>query len=124
LLDVDSPILTYLAIDSCGPTVYDFAHIGNFRAFILYDVIKRWLSFCGYSVEHICNLTDIDDKIVNKMLLENKSLNEITEKYIQAFSEDLQVRNQSFFLLLSHIPWNLEFKYYPCFSISESYRFY
>ena len=44
---------------SCGPTVYDYAHIGNFRAFITYDLLKRWLEYSGYEVEHICNLTDI-----------------------------------------------------------------
>lgn len=44
---------------SCGPTVYDYAHIGNFRAFITYDILKRWLEYGGYNVEHICNLTDI-----------------------------------------------------------------
>jgi cysteinyl-tRNA synthetase len=98
-LTPSSPILPFLSINSCGPTVYDYAHIGNFRAFILYDIIKRWLTYCGYNVDHICNLTDIDDKIVNKMLLENKSLQEITEKYIKAFSEDLQVGNEGFLLL-------------------------
>ena len=52
---------------SCGPTVYDFAHVGNFRAFLTYDVLKRWLEYCGYDVDHVCNLTDIDDKIIKKM---------------------------------------------------------
>ena len=52
---------------SCGPTVYDYAHIGNFRAFLTYDILKRWLLYLGYDVNHVCNLTDIDDKIINKM---------------------------------------------------------
>lgn len=52
---------------TCGPTVYDFAHIGNFRAFLTYDLIKRWLLYCGYDVDHVCNLTDIDDKIIQRM---------------------------------------------------------
>ena len=57
---------------SCGPTVYDYAHIGNFRAFLTYDILKRWLTYCGYDVEHICNLTDVDDKIIVKMQDEGK----------------------------------------------------
>lgn len=78
---------------SCGPTVYDFAHIGNFRAFLTYDILKRWLIYCGYNVQHICNLTDVDDKIIMKMKLENKSLKEITNTYANAFFEDLSVLN-------------------------------
>lgn len=78
---------------SCGPTVYDFAHIGNFRAFLTYDLLKRWLKYCGYDVNHICNLTDVDDKIIVKMQKENKSLAEITNKYADAFFEDLSVLN-------------------------------
>ena len=78
---------------SCGPTVYDYAHIGNFRAFLTYDIIKRWLEYCQYNVDHVCNLTDIDDKIIVKMIKEKKGLKELTEKYIQAFFEDLEVLN-------------------------------
>eukprot|EP01038_Epipyxis_sp_PR26KG_P012243 gene12243-16409_t len=76
---------------SCGPTVYDFAHVGNFRAFLTYDLVKRWLIYCGYNVDHVCNLTDVDDKIIVKMAAENKSLREITEKYSKAFFDDLNV---------------------------------
>eukprot|EP00981_Chlorochromonas_danica_P005877 scaffold1208_cov163-Ochromonas_danica.AAC.4 len=78
---------------SCGPTVYDFAHIGNFRAFLTYDLIKRWLLYCGYDVHHICNLTDIDDKIILRMQAEGKSMKDITEKYANAFFDDLKVLN-------------------------------
>lgn len=78
---------------SCGPTVYDFAHIGNFRAFLTYDIIKRWLLYCGYDVQHICNLTDVDDKIIVKMAKEGKSLQQITQKYTKAFFDDLNVLN-------------------------------
>jgi cysteinyl-tRNA synthetase len=79
---------------SCGPTVYDYAHVGNFRAFLMYDVVKRWLLYCGYSVDHVCNLTDVDDKIIIKMLAENKSLRQVTEKYSKAFFDDLEVRER------------------------------
>ena len=76
---------------SCGPTVYDYAHIGNFRAFLTYDLIKRWLQYCGYEVDHVCNLTDVDDKIIVKMLSEGMSLMEVTNKYADAFMDDLKV---------------------------------
>ncbi|RYH19382.1 cysteine--tRNA ligase [archaeon] len=79
--------------NSCGPTVYDYAHIGNFRAFLTYDLLKRWLTYIGYNVEHICNLTDIDDKIILRMATEGKSLQEITTKYTNAFFEDLRMLN-------------------------------
>jgi cysteinyl-tRNA synthetase len=78
---------------SCGPTVYDYAHIGNFRAFLTYDILKRWLTYCGYEVEHVCNLTDVDDKIIVKMQSEGKSLKEITSLYANAFFDDLSVLN-------------------------------
>lgn len=78
---------------SCGPTVYDYAHIGNFRAFLTYDLLKRWLQYCGYEVDHVCNLTDVDDKIIIKMVQEGQSLKEVTEKYTNAFFEDLDVLN-------------------------------
>ena len=73
--------------------MYDYAHIGNFRAFLTYDVLKRWLEYAGYTVDHVCNLTDVDDKIIVKMAAENKSLKEITELYTNAFFEDLDVLN-------------------------------
>lgn len=79
--------------ESCGPTVYDYAHIGNFRAFLTYDVIKRWLSYIGYNVYHVCNLTDIDDKIIMKMISNKKSLTDTTSPYIKAFFQDLEVRS-------------------------------
>ena len=49
---------------TCGPTVYDYAHIGNFRAFLFEDLLKRWLPFRGFEVTHVMNLTDIDDKTI------------------------------------------------------------
>ena len=73
--------------------MYDFAHIGNFRAFLTYDLIKRWLLYLGYEVDHICNLTDVDDKIIVKMQKDGQTLKQVTEKYSQAFFDDLQALN-------------------------------
>lgn len=83
----------HVSFYSCGPTVYDFAHIGNFRAFLTYDILKRWLTYCGYDVEHVCNLTDIDDKIIIKMAEEGKTLEEVTNYFADAFFQDLDVLN-------------------------------
>lgn len=78
---------------TCGPTVYDYAHVGNFRAFLTYDIIKRTLSYFGYDVDHVCNLTDVDDKIIKKCSAENKSVYEITRKYENLFMDDLIALN-------------------------------
>lgn len=78
---------------SCGPTVYDYAHIGNFRAFLTYDVIKRWLLFRGYEVKHVMNLTDVDDKIIKKANELGCTADELTNKYADAFFADLNLLN-------------------------------
>ena len=73
---------------TCGPTVYDFAHIGNFRAYIFEDVLRRYLEYCGYDVNHIMNITDIDDKTIKRSAEEGLSLNDFTRRYEKAFFED------------------------------------
>ena len=78
---------------SCGPTIYDFAHIGNFRAFLTYDVIKRWLLYCGFKVNHVMNLTDIDDKIIDRAKKLNCSMSELTDKFADAFFKDMDLLN-------------------------------
>ncbi|KAL9185276.1 hypothetical protein ACHAXT_003053 [Thalassiosira profunda] len=78
---------------TCGPTVYDSAHVGNFRAFLTYDVLKRVLSYLGYDVDHICNLTDVDDKIIKRCDREGVSLLELTRKFEGKFFEDLEALN-------------------------------
>lgn len=79
---------------TCGPTVYDFAHIGNFRAFLTYDVLKRVLLYLGYSVDHVCNLTDVDDKIIQRANQEQVAhVSELTRKFEALFFEDLQALN-------------------------------
>ncbi|EIA29479.1 Cysteinyl-tRNA synthetase [Candidatus Arthromitus sp. SFB-5] len=72
----------------CGPTVYDLFHIGNARTFIFFDCVRRYLEYKGYSVNFIQNFTDIDDKIINKSLQENKTIYEISDKYIEEYYID------------------------------------
>lgn len=74
---------------NCGPTVYDFAHIGNFRAYIFADLLRRWLEVSGYDVRQVMNLTDVDDKTIRKSQAEGVSLSDVTSRYIKAFFEDI-----------------------------------
>src|SRR5277367_6270698 len=77
----------------CGPTVYDFAHIGNSRTFVFADLVRRTLEFSGYDVQHVMNITDIEDKII-KGVRENKTtLREFTGKFETAFLDDLATLN-------------------------------
>jgi len=72
----------------CGPTVWDYGHIGNFRSAIAADVIRRYLKFKRYRVTQVMNLTDVDDRIITKAQEQNKTLDDYTAKYIEAFWED------------------------------------
>ena len=78
---------------TCGPTVYDFAHIGNFRAFLFEDLLKRWLEYRGYKVKHVMNLTDVDDKTIRGSQKQGVPLSEFTKRYAEAFFEDIQALN-------------------------------
>ena len=78
---------------TCGPTVYDFAHIGNFRAYICSDILKRYLKYKGYRITHVMNITDIDDKTIKGANKEGISLKEYTSKYEKAFFEDIETLN-------------------------------
>ena len=73
---------------TCGPTVYDYSHIGNFRTFLFEDLLKRVLLAFGYKVHHVMNITDVDDKTIKKANDEKKELNEITNKYTEFFLKD------------------------------------
>jgi cysteinyl-tRNA synthetase len=79
-----------VTIYNCGPTVYNLNHIGNFRSYIFVDLLRRYLKFRGYGVDHTSNITDIDDKIIDNSLREKKSIQEFTQPYIDAFLEDLK----------------------------------
>lgn len=72
---------------ACGPTVYDYFHIGNARPLIMFDVFRRYLEYKGYEVNYIVNITDVDDKIINRALEQNVDLKVITRKYTDAFFE-------------------------------------
>ena len=74
---------------TCGPTVYDFAHIGNFRSYVWEDLLRRTLKLEGFAVEQVMNITDIEDKIIARMAAEKLSLEEVTEPITEAFFEDL-----------------------------------
>ena len=73
---------------TCGPTVYNFVHIGNLRTFAFQDVLRRWLRARGYQLNHVMNITDVDDRIIHNAAAEHKSLEEYTKKYNEAFLHD------------------------------------
>src|SRR5213594_2214658 len=74
----------------CGPTVYDYGHIGNFRTFVFSDLVRRYLQFRGYDVTHVMNITDVEDKIIKRVRESGGTLLEFVSKYEVAFLEDLQ----------------------------------
>lgn len=77
----------------CGPTVYNYIHIGNSRPMIVYDTLRRYLIYIGYDVKFVSNFTDIDDKIINRAKEENVPFTDITKKYIDAYLEDSYALN-------------------------------
>ena len=79
---------------TCGPTVYNYAHIGNFRAFLFEDLLKRWLEYCGYTVTHVMNLTDVDDKTIRGSQKQKIPLEQYTEHYANAFFEEIKALKQ------------------------------
>jgi cysteinyl-tRNA synthetase len=82
-----------LRIYTCGPTVYDFAHIGNFRAYVFQDIFKKYMRHLGYKVTHVMNITDVDDKTIKNSMDEGVTLQELTNRYETAFFEDLETLN-------------------------------
>ena len=78
---------------ACGPTVYDYGHIGNFRTFVAVDVLRRFLRQSGFKLLHVMNITDVDDKIIRNAAREKKSVQEYTRKYEDAFLEDMETLN-------------------------------
>jgi len=73
---------------TCGPTVWNYVHVGNLRTFTFQDILRRWLRYRGYQLDHVMNITDVDDRIIRESIAAGKSLAEYTAVYTQAFLED------------------------------------
>ncbi len=78
---------------TCGPTVYNYPHIGNYRAYIIADILKRTLKYNGYNVKQVMNITDVDDKTIRDSIKEKISLKEFTEKYTKIFLKEIEALN-------------------------------
>jgi cysteinyl-tRNA synthetase len=78
---------------ACGPTVYDYGHIGNFRTFVAVDILRRFLRQSGFKLQHVMNITDVDDKIIRNAARDKKTVQEYTRKYEDAFLEDMASLN-------------------------------
>ena len=78
---------------ACGPTVYDYGHIGNFRTFVAVDVLRRFLKQSGYQLKHVMNITDVEDKIIRNAARDGVTVQEYTKKYTDAFLEDSDALN-------------------------------
>ena len=83
---VDNTVRMY----SCGPTVYDYGHIGNFRTFVAVDILRRFLRQSGFKLDHVMNITDVDDKIIRRVQEDRVPLRQLTGQYESAFLEDLK----------------------------------
>ena len=88
-----TPLGNVVGIYTCGPSVYQYAHIGNFRTFVFEDVVVRYLKFKGYRVKRVMNITDIEDKAIATARNEGKTLQELTEYYSKIFFEDMEELN-------------------------------
>ena len=95
-----------VSLYTCGPTVYDYAHIGNLRAFLFEDILRRYLEFENLDVLHVMNITDIDDKTIRRSREEKRPLIDFTDEYTQAFFDDLKTLNM---LPAHHYPRATEF---------------
>jgi len=92
---------------ACGPTVYDYGHVGNFRTFVAVDLLRRFLRQSGYSVRHVMNITDVDDKIIRNAARDGVSVQEYTAKYEKAFLEDaamIGIEEPTLVRATEHIP--------------------
>jgi cysteinyl-tRNA synthetase len=97
---------------ACGPTVYDYGHIGNFRTFLAVDVLRRFLRQSGYKVQYVMNITDVDDKIIRNAARDGVSVKQYTAKYEKAFLEDTAALNIETPVLVratEHIPEMAQF---------------
>jgi cysteinyl-tRNA synthetase len=83
----------YVSMYHCGPTVYNTPHIGNYRTFVLADILRRVFEFNGYNVDQVMNITDVDDKTIRGSRAENLPLKVFTQKYEKLFLEELTSLN-------------------------------
>ena len=83
----------HIGIYACGPTVYNFIHIGNARQMIVFDTVRRYFEYKGYDVNFVSNFTDVDDKIIKKAIEEGVSANEISQRYIAECKKDMAGMN-------------------------------
>ncbi len=101
-----------LRMYACGPTVYDYGHIGNFRTFLQIDILRRFLRLIGVPVRHVMNITDVDDKIIRNAAAANIPIGEYTRQYVDAFFEDLESlrveRPEQIARATEHIPQMVE----------------
>jgi cysteinyl-tRNA synthetase len=97
---------------TCGPTIYNYAHIGNFRAYMFEDLLRRYLKYRGYQVYHVMNLTDVEDKIIRTVRETGEPLKNVTERFANAFFEDLDTlhieRAEAYPAATDHIPEMVE----------------
>jgi len=104
----DSEVRMY----ACGPTVYDYGHIGNFRTFVAVDLLRRFLRQSGYKVRHVMNITDVDDKIIRNSAREGLTVQQYTAKYEKAFLEDaamIAIEQPTLVRATEHIPAMADF---------------
>jgi cysteinyl-tRNA synthetase len=97
---------------ACGPTVYDYGHIGNFRTFVAIDLLRRFLRQSGYKIQHVMNITDVDDKIIRNSARDGVTVQQYTAKYEKAFLEDaamLGIEQPTLVRATEHIPEMAEF---------------
>ena len=97
---------------ACGPTVYDYGHIGNFRTFVAVDLLRRFLRQSGYTVRHVMNITDVDDKIIRNAARNGVSVQQYTAKYEKAFLEDsamIGIEEPTLVRATEHIPEMADF---------------
>ncbi len=101
-----------LRMYACGPTVYDYGHIGNFRTFLQIDVLRRFLKLTGIAIQHVMNITDVDDKIIRNAAAVGIPIGEYTPRYVDAFFEDLAAlrieRPEQIARATEHIPRMVE----------------
>jgi len=97
---------------ACGPTVYDYGHIGNFRTFVAIDILRRFLRQSGYKIQHVMNITDVDDKIIRNSARDGVTVQQYTAKYEKAFLEDaamLGIEQPTLVRATEHIPEMAQF---------------